>query len=539
MTQSHLNFVRHLVKKFLDFIKEAPKKNERRLLAIQDEISSILMLDLESVREDLEKVYAGRRGGKRPRDPVVMLRTIILMFFCSETSPYKWVSRLHQQPELAMLSGFERGDIPGHATIYDFFRRIFWGNLKNKKNLSFKDVTYSFRHFQRNLKEEKAKVAQQKKSERLKWNETETALAIRNIEKIEEQRLPSDFLNRLERLLFKIAIVPSAKFGLLGDLDKLIISGDGTNLETQANFRGKPTCKCHEVGIKKCDCDRLYSDPQATWGWNSHQERYFFGYHAHAIVANSDNHDLPLHVFVDNANAKDPVMGVKAIHRLKKLFEEFLPSAQIYAGAFDKGYDVKDFYSFSLKHGINPIIPIRKSTPTLKNNIHYDSTGWPLCPGGARYISLGIQKGKLVFHCPAKRTTHRNKKPVRLVRMEYCPLDALCDPNSKMGPFLRIPIGEDPRMTPPILRDSKEFRRIYDKRSGVERFFSFLKETGKLKYRPYRRKYLFQFATFGLSVVAHIKAWRKHFFGTKKARSFSELIGWIESFWDKRIRLNV
>jgi hypothetical protein len=66
----------------------------------------------------------------------------------------------------------------------------------------------------------------------------------------------------------KLAIIPSANKGLLGELTKLKVCGDGSALETGANCDGKPTCDCRSKGIYKCKCDRIYSDPTANEGVN-------------------------------------------------------------------------------------------------------------------------------------------------------------------------------------------------------------------------------------------------------------------------------
>jgi len=61
------------------------------------------------------------------------------------------------------------------------------------------------------------------------------------------------------------------------------ISGDGTCIETGASHYGKKVCDCMKNRIFKCDCPRKFSDPNATWGWDSHNEHYFYGYTGYFI----------------------------------------------------------------------------------------------------------------------------------------------------------------------------------------------------------------------------------------------------------------
>lgn len=47
---------------------------------------------------------------------------------------------------------------------------------------------------------------------------------------------------------------------------------DGTSARTGASCYGKLICACRKNRIFKCNCPRKFSDPDASWGWNS----YFF-----------------------------------------------------------------------------------------------------------------------------------------------------------------------------------------------------------------------------------------------------------------------
>ena len=59
----------------------------------EPDILDVGEVDLEPVREELESYDSGRNGGRSPKDPVAMLRSIILMAMKGETSFNKWVPR--------------------------------------------------------------------------------------------------------------------------------------------------------------------------------------------------------------------------------------------------------------------------------------------------------------------------------------------------------------------------------------------------------------------------------------------------------------
>ena len=74
----------------------------------------------------------------------------------------------------------------------------------------------------------------------------------------------------------------------------LSLAGDGTPVRTAAQQRKKRICDCKEKGCSSCNCKRHYSQPDCNWGWDSHRECYFFGYHLYMYVASDSYSDLPV-----------------------------------------------------------------------------------------------------------------------------------------------------------------------------------------------------------------------------------------------------
>ena len=87
-------------------------------------IVKLFLTDLNHVRGILKSYYADKPRGEIPRDPVSMIRSLILMKLVGIYSITKWVKKLDSRPVYAILSGFDPNDVPGIGTFYDFMNRI-------------------------------------------------------------------------------------------------------------------------------------------------------------------------------------------------------------------------------------------------------------------------------------------------------------------------------------------------------------------------------------------------------------------------------
>jgi hypothetical protein len=198
---------------------------------------------------------------------------------------------------------------------------------------------------------------------------------------------------------------------------------------------------------------------------------------------------------------------------------------------WDKGYDATSFYQLQLGLGITPITPLAQvaKTPQDSNGQLRDDDGTPLCPGGRRMRRHGYNKKtkKLVYCCPAKRPGRTEGKPCIKPDLAHCPRGHFCEPDSVMGPILNLAVDDDPRLNPPVARNSELFRDLYNKRGGVERFFSQIKEVGKLGKRPYRRQHLYWIVAYTQAIGMHARAWVPVVFGDQEgmpAERLSELL---------------
>ena len=96
----------------------------------------------------------------------------------------------------------------------------------------------------------------------------------------------------------------SAKLGLIS-LKSLALAGDGTPVYTSAQERKTRTCNCLENGIHDCKCNRIYHQPDCDIGWDSHRNRYYFGYDLYMLTASDSENDLPVFPFLSPASRHD------------------------------------------------------------------------------------------------------------------------------------------------------------------------------------------------------------------------------------------
>src|SRR5581483_10037670 len=414
---------------------------------------ALILVDLEPARPLLEPTYCPHTG--RPhRDPVAMLRALLLMLMLGLTSINQWARRLKGEPELRALCGFDpQARPPGVGTLYDFVDRLLDGPHQHRcEHVQRPSDRYRQKRnrFRRQLKQEKE--ARKTQAEQAQANEGRVQHLVQQVLGRKGQDLPHDFTQRLNEILFVCAVLPSAQMGLVGQPHKLMLAGDGTAIESQADGWGHALCTCQKQGLSPCQCPRLYSDPDATWGYDSHRERYFFGYRLHLLIARWRVHDLPLSVSLQGAHTPDVVMAIEDLFRL---YQRLLcTDIRIAIGLWDKGYDATGFYLLHAELGIIPVIPLsnQSRTPRCQHEVPRNDQGVPLCPAGLPMRLHGYNKNtkKVVYNCPVKRPGRTGGKLVFKVHPKECPRGSLCEPQTVMGPLVHIGIKEDPRMNLPI-----------------------------------------------------------------------------------------
>jgi hypothetical protein len=101
------------------------RRKSRRLSQEWLEAALILLrLNLEPAHPILESLYSPNPRGRKPYDPVCMLRALLLMVLLRYTSIPKWAQHMKAKPRLAIMAGFEPFHTPAAGTFYLFIDRL-------------------------------------------------------------------------------------------------------------------------------------------------------------------------------------------------------------------------------------------------------------------------------------------------------------------------------------------------------------------------------------------------------------------------------
>lgn len=78
----------------------------------------------------------------------------------------------------------------------------------------------------------------------------------------------------------------------------LTIAGYGTCVHCHSSYYGTKVCNCRKNCIYDCKCDRKLADIDDTWAWDSHKNRWFYGYTLYALSSYNKecNIDLPVYL---------------------------------------------------------------------------------------------------------------------------------------------------------------------------------------------------------------------------------------------------
>jgi hypothetical protein len=545
-----------------------------------------------------------------------MLRFLLLMTLAKVSSITQWIKQVRSTPFWAILAGFVPGDIPGVGTCYDFMRRLIDGPYhKPCPHIVRRSQNNTGRH-KRNIKSEKeAKKAAQKDDQNPHQSQSEKL--VQELLPQAEQTRVDDFRKILEDLLIRVGVMPSIEQGLITEPEHIIVSGDGSILESGASPHGKPTCSCRSEGIYNCQHDRIYSSPTATWCYNAHRECFVFGDRYYLMIIHQNGHDFPLLTVMFGGNESDYTLSLKAFDRTLKAIRENGLKVHIDLFCGDGHHDSYAHYEYFAAKQVIPLIPLaeksKKITPHLPETQHLpqtpetphapetpatpqiphlpeishlheaphethpaspaktrpasstkaqaassakadpassakadthldspakahsassakaqaassakahpgssakadpassakadthlaspaeahpaspardhpappvracpdspvrlDTDGTPLCPAGMKMRHHGYNKREKthIYACPVKRGTRRNGKFIYITHLDECPRKQDCAPDSSLGPLVPIKSDTDPRLYPPILRDSKKFKDLMNHRTSTER----------------------------------------------------------------------
>jgi transposase, IS5 family len=257
-------------------------------------------------------------------------------------------------------------------------------------------------------------------------------------------------LSRLENLamlkgMFDRAV--SALRELLPDLGESVAI-DGTEVSSWCNRYAKDK-----------------SDKDAGWGVKTYRKEdgtqskhVWYGYNVELVV--DTKYEIPLNFEVLPANMNECPRLPILLGDTKRLHPEF--DVKYVLG--DRGYDSADnckYVLYDLK--ALPIITMRltqdKDAEFAGEICRCTELGTPICECGAKMLYAGRDGKYLKFRC----SIHAEGLG--------CPCSI-----SSYGRVLKIAISENERRWPGLYRESRKFKRLYKRRTSVERVNSRLKE---------------------------------------------------------------
>jgi len=437
----------------------------------KDEISKLYLLDLDILQPIIAPLYSpiGRKAECQPE----IFRSFVLMSSL-KYYPDNWVEKLRNNAVLRTICGF--GDkMPNIASYYDFINRIYNLNEKPKLRITERKPTKKYG-----------------KGEKMPPKHPDIVNKL--VTKIIEGRR---FNNRpeltLQKIFADVVVNKSVEIGIVSH--NVDVSGDGTCIETGASHYGVKTCECKDF---RCSCPRRFSDPNATWGWDSHNACYFYGYTGYFISHYNKNLklDLPLYLRFVEAKRHDSVSAVVSLAE----FRDLHPNVTINSFISDSASDNYPTYELLHYWDINAVIALNpKNTGnfTYPPAISIDDNGTPICPAGNKMIFNGFcpDRCRFKWRCPRvlKKTVHSD-----------CCDD--CSP-SKYGRTVYTKPDWDLRLFTRIPRGSFNWKSTFKQRTAAERVNNRILTHYNLKNTHSRGKKRISFFATLNAVNLHLDAW--------------------------------
>lgn len=238
----------------------------------------------------------------------------------------------------------------------------------------------------------------------------------------------------------------------LGLLNTEVIAIDATDLVSYE--RAKPK--------KKLDSNNPNTPDWGSKNDSHGNQKTWFGWKLHIAVDSKS--ELPIALMLSQASKADGEFAVplaeKVYHQCKDNHYQ-MPKYW----AMDSGYDWVSIYeAICNNYQGQALIPINKRRATLPPEGYHDFNGTPMCSCGYAMVYWGHGKGYNKFRCP------------HVLGKVDCPNGSAWCSDSNYGTVVKTRVKDDPRYVSTPHRGTKNWTKLYNKRTGVERCFSRLKE---------------------------------------------------------------
>lgn len=430
-------------------------------------IDKFFNLDLSMV----DVIMADRYSvfGPVPRLPSCMLRSFLLSLYFKKTSFTSWSAEMKLNPLAAILSGFEYGDTPGTGTFYDFCSRLW---------LSSSDNINPHAHPPK-VKPEKPK----KKGEKAAPVEK---LTVEELIPMLKESPPSanQPYARLFQLYHDFFLKHSEELGLI-DLKNLVLSGDGTPVETAARERSRPLPSEN----------RYYSQPDTDIGYDSSRDRNYCGYDLYLMTSADSDNDLPVFPLLNPASMHD---SFGLCHTYASMMA-FLKECHVSEALLDSAHDVMAIYQFCQENSITALIDLNERGGVnfkYKDNFTIGKDGIPVCEAGLKMIRDGTEKARkrIKYRCP------------NVYHCDGIHCDHKCS-DSPYGRVVHVATKDNPRIFTIPPRESKEWKEEYKKRTSSERCNKRIKEDFLLEDGSHRSSKMWYCRLYCILMCLHLDAW--------------------------------
>lgn len=432
-------------------------------------ISKLYLLDLDCLLPIIKPLYShtGRKSEYQPE----IFRSLVLMtdqHICLDN----WVGKLSCNPVLRTICGFNEV-MPSTSSYYDFINRLY--------NLDDKPVVRTFK-----------RKPTEKYTKGEKMPPKHSDIVSKLVKKIiEGRRFNSRPELTLQKIFARVAVDKSVEMGLVSKTPD--VSGDGTCIGTAASPYGRKICKCKEYN---CSCPRRFSDPNSTWGWDSYEARYFYGYTEYIISHHNKDAklDLPLYLRFVGANRHDSISAVVALSE----FRDLHPNLTINSFISDSASDNQPTYELLHHWNINAVIalnPRNTGNFTYTPPISVDSNGVPICQAGHNTCNWGFdhKRCRIKWRCPRV-----------FGKAGYSDACASCSTSEYGRTFYTKPTW-DLRLFTRITRGSEQWKLTFNKRTASERVNNRL--LNHYNNRHVRGKKRISFFSTLAAINLHLDAW--------------------------------
>lgn len=442
--QKHRQYQEQLRCSMTEFYQSDPKL----VFYYEDQLNKLYDLDLDGIGDLLADTYSST--GAPALRQAQLFRSFLLMSMCQVASIPAWVARLSVTPILRAMVGYLPGDdIHQAGSYYDLINRCWCANRDSEREFEKNPHPPQYKPKKQYAKNEKQPVRRQGIVQKL----ADVAAQGRTFENRPERLM--------QQILAKVGTGPAARLGLLGDPEKLCVSGDGTCVLTGGSALGSKKCACKEQGVYNCNCPRHFADPYARFGWDSHNKRYFYGHTQYILSVYNPKLkcDLPIFLRMVQASRHDSISSIVSLAEFRALHPEF--NISTFCG--DSAHDALPFYRLLDHWGIDPVIALnkrRRKDDSASADYTINKDGVPVCLEGLPMVDNGFCKG---------RNRRKFRCPLACGKVNSCTHKSDCPSQSSYGRTVYVSLGQDLRHITRIPRGSAMWKKIMKARTASER----------------------------------------------------------------------